>query len=132
MARLTGKTCLVTGAARGIGEAIVRAFIDEGAQVYLTDIDRQAGKAVAKDIGCQFLPLDVSVEGDWARIADEVPVLDVLVNNAGITGFEHGMTAHDPENDEDVDGHRYRELDREEADDGPSQIHQCPKLHAHE
>ncbi|MBL4616986.1 MAG: SDR family oxidoreductase [Robiginitomaculum sp.] len=98
MARLTGKTCLVTGAARGIGEAIVRAFVDEGAQVYLTDIDQQAGQVAAKDIGCQFLPLDVSVESDWARIAGEVPVLDVLVNNAGITGFEHGMVAHDPEN----------------------------------
>lgn len=98
MARLTGKTALVTGAARGIGEAIVRAFVDEGAQVYLTDIDQQVGEVAAKDIGCQFLPLDVSAEGDWLRIADEVPVLDVLVNNAGITGFEHGMIAHDPEN----------------------------------
>ncbi len=114
MKRLEGKTCLVTGAARGIGEAIARAFATEGAHVYVTDINEDTGRAVAKDMGAEFLSLDVASEADWVRIAREVPTLDVLVNNAGITGFEEGSRAqiagastaiaqgkiksHDPEN----------------------------------
>ena len=47
MARLAGKTCVVTGGARGIGRAIVEAFHREGADVLLTDIDEQIGCASA-------------------------------------------------------------------------------------
>lgn len=99
MPRLARKTCLVTGAARGIGAAIARAFVAEGAEVILTDKAAEAGTAMAREIGCSFAPLDVAQEGDWARIAAAHPRLDVLVNNAGITGFEGGGTppAHDPE-----------------------------------
>ncbi|PHR54020.1 MAG: short-chain dehydrogenase [Robiginitomaculum sp.] len=97
MKRLVGKTCLVTGAARGIGQAIAQAFMDEGAVVFLTDIDQVMGQAAAKAMGATFLALDVSDESDWARIAPEVPKLDVLVNNAGVTGFEEGASPHDPE-----------------------------------
>ncbi|HNN56470.1 MAG TPA: SDR family NAD(P)-dependent oxidoreductase, partial [Novosphingobium sp.] len=43
MPRLMGKTCVVTGAARGIGRAICETFVREGAEVILTDIDRTAG-----------------------------------------------------------------------------------------
>ncbi|GGX55791.1 short-chain dehydrogenase [Litorimonas cladophorae] len=102
MKKLTGKTCLVTGAARGIGEAIARAFKDEGATVILTDVDVEAGEALAKELQSRFFRLDVSDEADWLRFAEEVPTLDVVVNNAGITGFEtsDGIAppAHDPEN----------------------------------
>ena len=103
MGRLTGKTALVTGAARGIGAAIAAAFVDEGAKVYLTDIDCSLGEAVAERLGEQaaFLRLDVRDEAEWQRCVDEVlhrcGRLDVLVNNAGITGFEAGAAAHDPE-----------------------------------
>ncbi|VAV86563.1 Putative short-chain dehydrogenase [hydrothermal vent metagenome] len=97
MQRLTGKTCLITGAARGIGAAIARAFIDEGARVYVTDIDEDTGRKTASDLAAEFLLLDVSCETDWARIAQKLPVLDVLVNNAGITGFEQNLSSHDPE-----------------------------------
>lgn len=97
MPRLSDKTCVVTGAARGIGRAICQAFIAEGAHVILTDLDRDCGAGAAEALGCLFIPLDVREEADWAALAHEVPALDVLVNNAGITGFESSPGPHDPE-----------------------------------
>lgn len=97
MHKLTNKICVVTGAARGIGRAIAARFHAEGARVILTDIDAGAGAAAAAEIGCRFIALDVREEADWARLAEAVPVIDVMVNNAGVTGFEQGMVAHDPE-----------------------------------
>ena len=104
MARLNGKIALITGAARGIGEAIARAFVREGADVYLTDIETDAGEALARDLGKRaiFRRLDVREEQDWARVTAEGVSshgrLDVVVNNAGITGFESRFVVHDPEN----------------------------------
>ncbi|MGY6704816.1 SDR family oxidoreductase [Roseinatronobacter sp.] len=102
MPRLKGKTALVTGGARGIGAAIAKAFRDEGANVILTDIDAGTGQAMADQIGATFARLDVASETDWHMVAARFPALDVLVNNAGITGFEGPFDgaprAHDPEN----------------------------------
>ena len=97
MGKLSGQLCLVTGAARGIGKAICEAFLSEGAQVILTDCDEAEGAAVAAAMGCEFARLDVSREDDWLAIAARYPATDVVVNNAGITGFENGPAAHDPE-----------------------------------
>jgi 3(or 17)beta-hydroxysteroid dehydrogenase len=97
MQRLQNKTCVVTGAARGIGHAIARRFHEEGATVILTDRNADTGQSAAGNIGCRFEPLDVSDEADWARLARIVPIADVVVNNAGITGFEDGYAPHDPE-----------------------------------
>jgi len=97
MPKLHNKICVITGAARGIGLAIARCFAAEGGVVILTDVDVAAGQAAAARIGCRFEPLDVTEEEDWRRLADVVPVADVVVNNAGVTGFEHGPIAHDPE-----------------------------------
>lgn len=100
MHRLKDKKALVTGAARGIGEAIARAFVAEGADVLLTDIDDQTGKPVADELGAAYARLDVREETDWERVAASLGKaggLDILVNNAGITGFEEGMALHDPE-----------------------------------
>ena len=97
MQRLNSKTCVVTGAARGIGRAIAARFHDEGAVVIVTDIDKATGTATAAKIGCRFEPLDVREEADWRRLASIVPIADVVVNNAGVTGFEAGMALHDPE-----------------------------------
>ncbi|HEX4846681.1 MAG TPA: SDR family oxidoreductase [Novosphingobium sp.] len=97
MPRLQGKLCIVTGAARGIGLAISAAFQREGASVILTDRDAENGAATAERLGCRFLTLDVAREDDWAALAAAVPQADVLVNNAGITGFEDSPGPHDPE-----------------------------------
>jgi 3(or 17)beta-hydroxysteroid dehydrogenase len=97
MQRLNKKLCVVTGAARGIGRAIASRFYDEGAVVVVTDVDEVAGAATAAEIGCRFEKLDVREEGDWLRLSHVVPKSDVVVNNAGVTGFEQGMVPHDPE-----------------------------------
>ncbi len=101
MARLTDKTALITGAARGIGAAIARAFAAEGARVIVTDIDTVLGQQTADALAARFVKLDVALESDWAAIAAQFPTLDVLVNNAGVTGFEAALDgvppAHDPE-----------------------------------
>jgi NAD(P)-dependent dehydrogenase (short-subunit alcohol dehydrogenase family) len=98
MQRLHNKTCVVTGAARGIGLAIARRFHEEGARVIVTDIDETAGRAAAAELGCRFEALDVREETHWSRLETIVPVADVVVNNAGVTGFEDGLKPHDPEN----------------------------------
>ena len=103
MKRLAGKVALVTGAARGIGEAIARAFAEQDAFVYLTDINDGLGQRVAAELGAagDYLHLDVREEADWEKVVERVirqhRQLDVLVNNAGITGFENGLRPHDPE-----------------------------------
>ena len=97
MQKLIDKTCVVTGAARGIGRAIAARFHSEGAFVIATDIDEAVGAATAAEIGCRFETLDVREERDWSRLAGIVPVANVVVNNAGVTGFERGAARHDPE-----------------------------------
>lgn len=102
MPRLSGKTALITGAARGIGAAIAQAFAHEGARVIVTDINAESGQATATAIGETFARLDVASEADWTEIARLFPAVDIVVNNAGITGFEGphegAPPAHDPEN----------------------------------
>lgn len=97
MQRLEGKLCVVTGAARGIGRAIAARFAKEGAQVILTDKDEAAGAQAAREMNVLFVRLDVRDEGGWDHLAKIAPAIDVLVNNAGITGFEDGPVAHDPQ-----------------------------------
>ncbi|WP_027943141.1 glucose 1-dehydrogenase [Amycolatopsis taiwanensis] len=98
MARLDGKTALITGAARGQGAAAARRFVAEGARVMIADIADEAGEALAKELGALYQHLDVSDEGDWAaavsRAVDEFGDLTVLVNNAGVLHFsELGKTS---------------------------------------
>ena len=106
MQKLNDTLCVVTGAARGIGKAVCAAFLAEGARVVLTDIDEAAGKAAATELGCEWRRLDVSSEADWHALARDFPAIDVLVNNAGITGFETGSGPHDPEHASLDDWHR--------------------------
>jgi NAD(P)-dependent dehydrogenase (short-subunit alcohol dehydrogenase family) len=89
---LQGKTALVTGAARGIGLAIATRFVKEGARVALVDLDRGGVEAAAKALGEAALGLaaDVTLTADVERVVravrDRWGRLDVVVNNAGITG----------------------------------------------
>ena len=75
MARLEHKTCIITGAARGIGEAIARAFAAEGAQVVVTDIDVTTGKILANPIGAKFIELDIAKEDHWDNLAELIQIL---------------------------------------------------------
>jgi len=101
--QLEGRVAVVTGSARGIGEAIARRFAREGALVFVTDINDAAGEAVAASLGsaADYRRLDVRAEADWERVTNEAIErhgrLDVVVNNAGITGFETEPGPHDPE-----------------------------------
>lgn len=90
MGRLDGRVALVTGAARGQGEAEARRLAEDGAAVVVTDVLDEEGRAVATSIGdrAMYQRLDVTREGDWQRVVEETasrfgPVT-VLVNNAGI------------------------------------------------
>ncbi len=89
---LEGKTALVTGAARGIGLAIVTRLVRDGARVALVDLDRAGVEAAAKPFGGEALALaaDVTRTADVERAVRAVTErwgrLDVAVNNAGITG----------------------------------------------
>ncbi len=110
MPRLQNKSALVTGGARGIGAAIAKAFVAEGANVVIADIDDAAGNTTAKELGAEFFHMDVSSETDWDRLTKAHPDIDVVVNNAGITGFEDGPGPHDPEHATLAEWHRVHEV----------------------
>ncbi len=88
MGRLAGKVAIITGAAKGLGEADAKLFAAQGAKVIVTDVDVAAGEQVAVRIGGQFHRLDVRHEAEWealiARVVAEHGRLDILVNNAGV------------------------------------------------
>ncbi|CAL9476833.1 3-oxoacyl-ACP reductase [Streptomyces sp. Tu 3180] len=85
---LAGRTALVTGAARGIGEAVAETLARDGAEVVVLDVPQaeQDARRVAERLGGVALPLDITAADAGARIADALPGgLDVLVHNAGVT-----------------------------------------------
>ena len=89
MGRMEGKVAIVTGGARGIGEAICRRYVAEGAKVIVAD-RRETAAEVATDLGeaARFSELDVSDANGWsstvALATEAFGGVDVLVNNAGI------------------------------------------------
>ncbi len=95
MKRLAGKTAIVTGAGRGIGNAVARRFAEEGAKVVLISRNPASCGAAADAINAEFpdsckaFPCDVAdaaaVEACVKEILAEYPAVDILVNNAGIT-----------------------------------------------
>ena len=90
MGKLDGKVALITGAARGQGEAEARLFAAEGAKVVLGDVLDEPGKRVAESIGAAaiYLHHDVASEESWktaiGAAVSKWGRLDVLINNAGI------------------------------------------------
>lgn len=91
MGLLTNEVAVVTGAASGLGAAVARLFIEEGARVVLTDISLDAGKAMADALGenARFHPMNVTREEDWADVVAfteaEFGPVTVMINNAGIS-----------------------------------------------
>jgi 3alpha(or 20beta)-hydroxysteroid dehydrogenase len=90
--RLQGKVALVTGAARGLGEAIATRFVAEGASVVVADLLDEVGRGTADALGPDaiFVHLDVTRADDWnrgvERCVEAFGPPNVLVNNAGILG----------------------------------------------
>jgi NAD(P)-dependent dehydrogenase (short-subunit alcohol dehydrogenase family) len=93
--RLAGKVALVSGAASGMGAAMARLFAREGARVAVADLLAEDGQTVVAQIAeaggtAIFVPLDVGDEAQWeaaiATVTGAWGQLDVLVNNAGISG----------------------------------------------
>lgn len=95
MGRVQDRVAIVTGAAMGIGAATAKLLAHEGAQVAVTDVDDDAGRALAEQIRddggeAEFWHLDVGDEEEvrttFAEIHDHYERVHILVNNAGISG----------------------------------------------
>ena len=103
MTNLSHQLALVTGSARGIGLACAQALAAAGATVISTDIDDEPGRASLPSVGgrAEFHHLDVREESEWQRVIHYVLAahgrLDVVVNNAGTTGFDLNLGPQDPE-----------------------------------
>lgn len=94
---LTGKVSLVTGAARGIGQAIANRLADNGSTVIYTDIEEAGVKAAIEGrSSCRAFRLDVTNEGEIAtalkQVMSEFGRLDIVVNNAGVNTIANRVT----------------------------------------
>ncbi|SOC11581.1 3alpha(or 20beta)-hydroxysteroid dehydrogenase [Ureibacillus xyleni] len=91
MVRLQDKVAIITGGARGMGEAHVRKFVAEGAKVVFTDLNEEGGRALEQQLGenAKFIKQDVTKAADWETVIAETETLfgpvNILVNNAGIS-----------------------------------------------
>lgn len=112
--RVANKIAIVTGGASGLGAAIARMLIREGAQVTITDVQVEAGKTMADRLGCRFLGQDVTDERRWTEVVetveDEDGALHILVNNAGVGD---GLDAVNPEETRLVDWQRIHRVNVE-------------------
>jgi 3alpha(or 20beta)-hydroxysteroid dehydrogenase len=90
MGQLDGKSIIITGAAQGMGAVHAREIVAEGARVVLTDLQNEAGEALAKELGkdAVFVSQDITQESDWDRVIAAAQQnfggVHGLVNNAAI------------------------------------------------
>ncbi len=103
MDHISGKTVLITGASRGIGESAARLFAQAGANVVLTARSGAAIEAIAADIGDRALAVTCDV-ADYAQVVTAVErtvahfgTLDILINNAGIIEPVSHLDSSDPD-----------------------------------
>lgn len=93
--RLKDKTAIVTGGASGFGAGIARKFIAEGARVIIADLNIEAAQAMAAELGCDALQVDVGMGDSVTRFAAEAEAIfgtpDIVINNAGITHLPKPM-----------------------------------------
>lgn len=86
MKSLSGKVAIVTGGAKGIGEAVVRRFAADGAAVVIADVDEVRGKVLAAELNASFVACDVSSETEVRNVMEftdrTFDRLDILVNDA--------------------------------------------------
>ncbi|MBZ0299562.1 MAG: SDR family oxidoreductase, partial [Anaerolineae bacterium] len=95
----------ITGAGRGIGYALAKAFAAEGAQVVIAEIDPETGRAAAESLNATFEPLDVrdaaAVQRTVQAVVDRFGRIDVWINNAGVA--HKGLAVDLPPGDWDID-----------------------------
>ena len=88
MTRLSNKTALITGAARGIGYAFAKRFIAEGARVAIGDVDMDRARKAAAEIGAVAVEMDVtdqaSIDAAVHETVAHLGQIDILINNAAI------------------------------------------------
>src|SRR3984957_17281709 len=90
---LTGQTAVITGGAQGLGLAIARRFVDEGARVALGDVNLEATQSAAAQLGGDEVAIAVrcdvpsghDVDALIGAAVDRFGALDIMINNAGIT-----------------------------------------------
>lgn len=93
MGRLDTKVAIVTGGAQGQGAAIARSYVAEGAKVVIADVAKEAGQALADELGdnAHFMHHDVSDAASWTALVEDINArfgpVNVLANNAGILRF---------------------------------------------
>ena len=104
--RLENKTAVVTGAASGLGKAIVEKFLEEGSKVIIVDINEDAGRELSEKLGSSTLAVSAdvgdanSIENLKKSLTESFKKVDIVVNNAGVT---HLPTPLDEVTEEDFD-----------------------------
>ncbi len=107
MNELKGKVAIITGGASGIGEATAELFVEEGARIVIADVSDAQGQALAAKLGsnARYLHTDVSDRSQVQALVDyaisEFGDLDIMFNNAGISGAYHNRFLDDPLTDID-------------------------------
>lgn len=94
--QLHGKTAIVTGGGSGFGAGIAKTFVEQGAKVLIADINLDAAREIAQELGCDYAETNVADSSSVAALAETADAQfgsapDILVNNAGITHLPKPM-----------------------------------------